>query len=276
MPLFHRGIVQIFTSGNKMVQERINLSWSEFETFTSGTLSELFFDKDFVDVTLACVDGHQVKAHKVVLSSCSPFFKTILLANPHTFPLIYLKGVKIGDLQSIIRFIYTGQAEVSQEGVTSFLEAAKELEIKGLAEENIKSKKENHTEPEEKDETSLFKFECDAENDINEEHKNIKVEVDQIDNNLTKLKRCSDGTYECEDCEYRTKHKKHMKTHKLSLHAKVRFECDECIKAFSDPSSLRRHKKSSHEGVRYACDQCCKSATTAFHLVKHKSIKHSL
>ena len=77
-----------------MVSERLNYSWAEFETFTSGTLTDLFFDKDFLDVTLACDDGQQIKAHKVVLSSCSSFFKNILLKNPHPSPLIYLKGVK--------------------------------------------------------------------------------------------------------------------------------------------------------------------------------------
>ena len=66
-----------------MVSERVNLSWDEFQTFTSGTLTGLYLDKDFVDVTLACEDGQQIKAHKVVLSTCIAFFKNILLKNPH-------------------------------------------------------------------------------------------------------------------------------------------------------------------------------------------------
>ena len=43
----------------------------DFEDNAFGKLRE---GKDFTDVTLACEDGQQVEAHKVVLTSSSPFF----------------------------------------------------------------------------------------------------------------------------------------------------------------------------------------------------------
>ena len=30
---------------------------------------------EFADVTLACAEGHQVEAHKVILRAASPFFQ---------------------------------------------------------------------------------------------------------------------------------------------------------------------------------------------------------
>ena len=256
-----------------MDTDKLKLSWDEFEMFTTSTLTGLYMDQDFVDVTLACEDGKQMKAHKVVLSSCSSFFKNILLMNPHPSPLIYLKGVKLSVLQAILKFIYLGQTEVVQEGVTSFLAIAKELEIKGLMEENITQTDDCCKTMAIKEDTSLDLFEFEL--DTNQEDSLLEKEVNKMEPN-TKIKETSGiGKYMCSDCEYKTNHRKHMNTHELSVHANVQFECDECTKAFSDPSSLRRHKKTNHEGVRYACDQCNKSSTTTFHLATHKRIKHS-
>ncbi len=39
-------------------------------------LSKLFHLFDFLDVTLACVDGQQIKTHKVILLSSSPLDRT--------------------------------------------------------------------------------------------------------------------------------------------------------------------------------------------------------
>ena len=68
----------------------------------------LWDDKDFTDVTLACEDGKQVEAHKVILASSSPFFQSILKKNKHIHPLIYMRGVKSDDLLAIVDFLYSG------------------------------------------------------------------------------------------------------------------------------------------------------------------------
>ena len=89
-------------------------------------------DTDFTDVTLACQNDKWVKAHKVILSSSSSFFRDLLLCNPHQHPLVYLKGVNIKDLQAILQFIYLGETKVEKDMVSSFLETAKELQVEGL------------------------------------------------------------------------------------------------------------------------------------------------
>ena len=82
-----------------MSSEKFCLRWNDFERNISHAFQELREDKDFFDVTIAC-DDEQMKAHKVILAACSPFFKTILLRNKHEHPLLYLKGVKCVDLVS--------------------------------------------------------------------------------------------------------------------------------------------------------------------------------
>ena len=108
------------------------LAWKEFNSCASSTFQSLYSDTDFTDVTLATDDDQQLKAHKVILSSCSSFFRRILLNNPHQHPLLFLKGVKFAQLKSILQFIYLGQAEVNQIDLQSFMDSAKDLEIKGL------------------------------------------------------------------------------------------------------------------------------------------------
>ena len=94
----------------------------------------MLLDTDFADVTLVCGNNKSVKAHKAILSGSSSFFRNILLGNPHTHLLLYLKGVKMEDLQALLEFIYLGETKIVNSMVTSFLETAKELQVEGLTE----------------------------------------------------------------------------------------------------------------------------------------------
>ena len=78
---------------SKPGEEKFCLRWNDFETNISTAFKELKDDKDFFDITLACAGERQVQAHKVILSACSPFFKSILKTHNHQHPLVYLKGV---------------------------------------------------------------------------------------------------------------------------------------------------------------------------------------
>jgi len=132
-----------------MASEKFCLRWNDFETNISTAFRELRDDKDFFDVTLAC-NGDQIQAHKVILSACSPFFRNILRRNPHQHPLLYLKGVKYSDLQSVLNFMYHGEVNVAQEELNSFLSVAEELSVKGLTQNQSStqnSKSENYSVP---------------------------------------------------------------------------------------------------------------------------------
>ena len=49
---------------------------------------------DFADVTVACEDGPQIEANKIILTASIPFFQAILKKNKHSHPLIYLRVMK--------------------------------------------------------------------------------------------------------------------------------------------------------------------------------------
>ncbi|XP_023339246.1 broad-complex core protein isoform X24 [Eurytemora carolleeae] len=118
-----------------MGTEKFCLKWNDFESNISLAFREIRDEKDFFDVTLAC-DDDQLQAHKVILSACSPFFRNILKRNPHQHPLLYLKGVKYSDLQSVLNFMYHGEVNVAQDELNSFLAVAEELRVKGLTQNN--------------------------------------------------------------------------------------------------------------------------------------------
>ena len=111
--------------------EKFCLRWNDFEANIGSAFRDLKQEKDFTDVTLACGDN-QVEAHKVVLATISPFFKRILMKNPHSHPLIYLKGIKFSDVESVLAFIYEGEVNIEQDNLNTFLKVAEELEVKGL------------------------------------------------------------------------------------------------------------------------------------------------
>ena len=117
-----------------MMSEKLCLKWNDFQASVNTAFGNLREDIDFTDVTLACEDGQQIEAHKVILASSSPFFQNLLSKNmkKHHHPIVYMKEVKFEDLYAIIDFLYLGEAKVFQESLDSFLAIAEDLKLKGL------------------------------------------------------------------------------------------------------------------------------------------------
>ena len=122
----------ITISLSAMDTEKLCLQWNDFKENIISSFGNLRGDREFTDVTLACEDGQQIEAHKVVLASSSPFFMELLMKNKHPHPLIYMRGLKSKDLAAILDFLYFGEANVIQEGLDTFLALAGELKLKGL------------------------------------------------------------------------------------------------------------------------------------------------
>ena len=81
--------------------EKLCLQWNDFKDNVSSAFGQLREDKELTDVTLACEDGHQIEAHKVILAASSPFFMQLLRKNKHSHPLISMRGVKFEDLVAL-------------------------------------------------------------------------------------------------------------------------------------------------------------------------------
>ena len=97
-------------------------------------MCDMMTSEEFKDVTLVSDDKKILTAHRNILSACSPFFKKLLLIEAsHKNPLIYLRGIRHSDIQSILQFIHLGDITISEERINEFLLVAKSLEIIGLS-----------------------------------------------------------------------------------------------------------------------------------------------
>ena len=112
--------------------EKLCLKWNDFQVNVNSAFGMLRNDLDLCNVTLVSEDGKHLEAHKVILSSSSPFFLKLLKRNKHPHPLIFMRGVKADELSSLIDFLYYGEANVLQESLDTFLALAEELQLKGL------------------------------------------------------------------------------------------------------------------------------------------------
>ena len=125
--------------------DKLFLKFNNFENGMRDAFKGFKNKSDFCDVTLACEDG-QIEAHKLILSSCSPVFHSILVKNPHQHPLLYLKGVKFNEIVSVLDFMYSGEVNIDQSELSSFLLVAEDLKITGLTQKNVKQESINQME----------------------------------------------------------------------------------------------------------------------------------
>lgn len=107
------------------------LCWNNFADNIASGFQSLYDRGDLVDVTIAC-DGKLLKAHKIVLAICSPYFQEMFLENPCKHPIIVLKDVSLNVMQELLQFMYQGEVNVKHSELQSFMKIAETLQIKGL------------------------------------------------------------------------------------------------------------------------------------------------
>lgn len=128
-----------------MTQSHYSLRWNNHQTHILSAFDALLQAETLVDVTLVCAET-SVRAHKVVLSACSPFFQRIFSENPCKHPVIVLKDFSGWEVQAIVDFMYKGEISVGQEQLQSLIKAAESLQVRGLVhQDNFGVDKESHS-----------------------------------------------------------------------------------------------------------------------------------
>lgn len=64
-------------SQNNGQSQRFCLRWNNHQSNLLAVFDQLLTSEAFVDVTLA-VEGQMLRAHKMVLSACSPYFQVFI------------------------------------------------------------------------------------------------------------------------------------------------------------------------------------------------------
>ena len=241
---------------------KVCLKWNDFQDLAQVSFGELRIDTDFTDVTLAC-DDQSVKAHKVVLSACSPFFKKLLKTHPHPQPLIYMKGMKASSLAAIVDFLYLGEVSVLQKELDSFLALAGELQLKGLdgnSEEKVQEQPPavlnhigmranmNDEQSMPKLQISTVKFERGANLAerammMTKAKPNSIIEPSTLAKIDSMIEKLADRNYCCTNCGYISKHPGHIREHVEKHIEGLEYPCNFCNKVMKSSHSFREHKR---------------------------------
>ena len=230
-------------------------------------MKELMMNEDFSDVTLVSEDKQHIKANIIILSTCSPVFKDILKKHNKSSQVIYLRGIQHSEMESIMQFIYLGEATFYEERMDEFLAVAKSLQIKGLDESETKF------------ELNINEHSAgDPVITLTENLKDQTIISDEIKMQAQQERHGEDvnvnGRYDCDQCHKTYSLKGGLKIHKQSVHQGVKYDCNQCDHQFTQRQWLTELIRSKHEDVEYFCDQCDYKATMLKTLTDHIRSKH--
>ena len=254
-----------------MNQEKYNLKWHTYSDHIRSMMKELMINEDFSDVTLVTEDKKHIKANINILSTCSPVFKDILRKEKYSNQIMYLRGVQYSEMESIMQFIYLGEATFYEERMDEFLAVAKSLEIKELC----------NAETQTQEELNNVNNSCDPETPT--ENLEEPAVPDQIikqvpqkrQRRIVSVNGSQEGVkYACDQCDYQATHQISLTRHIRSKHEGIRYACSQCDHQFSLSGNLNAHIQSKHEGVKYACDQCDQQFTQQSSLTTHIQSRH--
>lgn len=109
------------------------IEWDDHKKEIIEEQQYLFENSLECDCVLISAQGKRLQAHQVVLSSSSEFFRRILSELPPMTepPIIHMPDAETCVLESILKFIYSGETTVDSDYLTSLLEFCNILNIKG-------------------------------------------------------------------------------------------------------------------------------------------------
>ena len=271
--------ISILLSTESVRMTRYNLTWESFSEHLRLVFKNMFEDEKTADITLICDDQIQFKAHKIVLSACSPVFKKIIDSNPSQHPLIYLRGIQSYEMESILQFMYLGEAKFYYERMVEFINVANSLEVKEICQQKMEDTKEENEEQnggkeksEIKEETSKMESrEIDQEQEIvfNIEENSKEEGMIRIGNK--DQEKSSDENNDEEQEEFVEKHSEdkralevfendkcdeETKDNLSSEKIQYRFQCSQCGALYVQAAYLKKHIKIKHENYKILCDQC--------------------
>ena len=258
-----------------MYQENYNLTWHNYSDHLKNMMKELMMNDDYSDVTLVTEDKKYLKANVYVLSACSPVFKEIFKRDKNSSSIMYLRGIHFPEMESILQFIYLGNATFYEERMDEFLAVAKLLEIKELCNaENLIMQDRYAPTNDEQYKKPLQNDFVPPTNKVEEQTENTEVFKNYVNQKRKREPVGPIGRYECKTCQKKFMYQSHLNRHIQSKHEGVKYSCDKCDYQATQPHHLTTHFQSKHEDIRYACDECDYKATHKGALTRHIQSQH--
>ena len=240
------------------MSEKFCLKWNDFQTNVTKSFGQLRNEDDFFDVTLVSDNKQQVSAHKVVLSSCSDYFKSILKQNKHSHPLLCLEGISFSELENVLDYIYNGEIQIFHENLERFLQIAERFQLEGLLGEKegkspgeIKEEALHHINiPSEEEITVVSSPSAQKQNASKRMFSENVISVnasditntDEIDRQIEELiEKVGVKQYKCKPCGKISTQKSNANEHAEVHMEGLSFSCHMCEKTFRSRQSLRKH-----------------------------------
>ena len=289
-----------------MEEKKYNLTWQNYTDHLSSMMKGLMMNDDFSNVTLVTEDKKRIKSHQNILSAFSPVFRNMLEKETITSPIIFLKGILSSEVESILQFIYLGEATFYEERMNEFLEVARSLEIKTLCDAD-KDEADNEPPPNslnspEKSTDCVGQMKNEAptgtgsdvslqeEPLVNESCKtlvppgepSIKYPVNSNDEQFKYIREVVEGNsvYKCVICFKTYESKGGICHHMKASHSGVTNSCEYCDFKTSHKASLTRHILSKHisnpKVKKNYCDHCDYFSIWEQDLNRHNRYMHKI
>ena len=246
-----------------MHNEQFFVKWNDFQSNVAKAFPLLQHESDFYGVTLVSDDNRKISAHKVVLATCSQYFKRILKGSQHPNPMLCLDGIKFTDVNNILDYIYNGEVKIEEEGLNRFLEIAQRFQLDGIGigDETVANNYSvDELTPKSQFSPVIEKFENEIMDDTKSfnpwfrgQRRNKVIDLnptgsnrleETIDELYTKVRseQYNGVWYTCNVCEKGFKKKCHIREHVVSHIKGLSFTCNECNKKFTTSHLLRDHR----------------------------------
>jgi broad-like protein len=120
--------------------DKYNVRWTTHHAETWSAFSSLLAAGRFVDVTLCC-RNRTFKAHRVVLSACSPYLRELLDSDAVTggvggagpqgasHPILILQDATPEAVEHVIEFMYTGNVDIPSRCLSDFIKLAECFQV---------------------------------------------------------------------------------------------------------------------------------------------------
>ena len=271
-------------------KDEIQLAWSDFQINATQSFQCLRTNQDFSDITLVSEENHLIKAHRVILSAGSSFFKHVLtILEAHPNPLFYLKNVSSSDLSCLLDFIYCGEAKVPQKNLETFLKNAKDLGVFGLHIESEPNKQIKYRETivedlEIKHDSKLL----DISQEMNGDYRTNNTDTLTIPNEgngddyfskpgeeitdehfskvMNRMWVKNGNVWTCTECgQFKAKNKGHILDH-VEIHiVGLQYPCDICSKIFKTSKNIKQHISIHHREDKLAQQKALESVIKKKH-----------
>ena len=276
------------------------LDWNTYLNHLREMIDNLKRPLEYTDVTLNCENSEEFKVHKIVLSACSPAFRGIIRNLKKNIPVLYLKGIKQQEMDSVLESVFLDLAKYHEERMKEFSSMAKNFETKTRKVEI--SSKDEVSEPNDSmmmldydknlegftvdflSNTMDIKEDHDTQIAINKDENNQKFACSQCDKayggigGRASLQRHVKATHEgfrysCNECDKHYTDQSALRIHNNTVHNPI--ECKECPFITATTKRLEEHIQKVHEGVRYPCNKCDVIAASQGQLNRHIQSNHA-